>query len=153
FPVFVGYGGIGRATEGSTRTPEGVWPLTEAFGILADDGTRLPYRRVDMSDWWVSDTASPRYNTYHRCPPGDCPFDEAAGENLGRAGAVYQHAVVIDYNRRPVNRGAGSAFFLHISAGHPTQGCVSMAPADLHSVMVWLDPARHPVIDIGIGHR
>ncbi len=148
YPVQVGANGIGVAREGLSVTPAGVWPLTEAFGIEPDPGTRLPYRRVTTSDWWVSDAHSPRYNTHFHGAPGSCPFDEAAGENLGEAGAAYAHAAVIDYNRRPVVPGAGSAFFLHAATGGPTAGCVALALADLIEVLRWLDPARNPVIDI-----
>jgi L,D-peptidoglycan transpeptidase YkuD (ErfK/YbiS/YcfS/YnhG family) len=93
---------------------------------------------------------SPHYNTYFSCAPGTCPFDEAAGENLGKAGPVYDHAVVIDYNRAPVVPGAGSAFFLHVGNGRPTAGCVSLPAADLDAVLRWLDPARRPVIEISV---
>jgi|SRR5437588_1502972 len=145
----VGSQGIGQAREGATKTPSGVWTLTEAFGIQANDGTRLPYRHVGTSDWWVSDVNSPFYNTYQHCDRGTCPFNEAAGENLGAAGFLYNHAVVIDYNRSPVVRGAGSAFFLHITNGRPTAGCVAITADALSNLMRWLDPAQHPVLDIG----
>jgi hypothetical protein len=59
--------------------------------------------------------------------------------------------VVIDYNRFPVVKGAGSAFFFHVSNGRPTAGCVAMVSGDLNTVMGWLDPSRHPVISIGVG--
>ncbi|WP_405497351.1 L,D-transpeptidase [Nocardia sp. NBC_00511] len=146
----LGADGIGQATETASRTPQGVWTLTEAFGIAPDNGTRLPYRQVTQSDWWVSDVRSPYYNTHYACAPGSCPFDESAGEDLGTAGPAYDHAVVIDYNRSPVVPGAGSAYFLHVGDGHPTAGCVTLSLAELNTVMRWLDPARKPVIDIGI---
>jgi len=50
----------------------------------------------------------------------------------------------------PVVPGAGSAFFMHVSAGKPTAGCVSIPADDLKAVMAWLDPAQHPVIDIAV---
>ncbi|WIX83065.1 L,D-transpeptidase family protein [Amycolatopsis carbonis] len=150
FPAFVGTQGIGEASETTSRTPAGVWTLTEAFGIQPTNGTRLPYRQVTGHDWWVSDVKSPHYNTHYSCAPGTCPFNEAAGEDLGKAGPVYDHATVIDYNRSPAVPGKGSAFFLHVSSGKPTAGCVSIPGADLDAVMRWLDPAGHPVINIGI---
>ncbi|MEQ0564342.1 L,D-transpeptidase family protein [Amycolatopsis sp. NEAU-NG30] len=146
-PAYVGKNGVGQASESTSRTPAGVWPLTEAFGT-EPARTRLPYRTVTTSDWWVSDVRSPYYNTHYSCAPGTCPFDEAAGENLGEAGPVYAHAVVIDYNRTPVVPGAGSAFFLHVTNGQPTAGCVAIPGADLAAILRWLDPARHPVIEI-----
>ncbi|MEU2349986.1 L,D-transpeptidase family protein [Modestobacter sp. NPDC049651] len=145
----VGAAGVGQASESTSRTPAGTFSLTEAFG-RGDPGTALPYRVVDGDDWWVSDVASPRYNRYAQCVPGSCDFDERAGENLLRPDGVYDNAVVIDYNRggRP---GAGSAFFLHVSNGAPTAGCVAIGRADLTALLRWLAPSASPVIAIGVG--
>jgi L,D-peptidoglycan transpeptidase YkuD (ErfK/YbiS/YcfS/YnhG family) len=148
--AYVGSAGIGKASETSSRTPAGTYSLTEAFGTKPSNGTRLPYRQVDSSDWWVSDVSSPHYNTHQRCAPGSCGFDESAGEDLGTAGKAYEHATVIDYNRDKPVAGAGSAFFLHVATGEPTAGCVAVPAGSLDAVMRWLDPAEHPVIDIGV---
>jgi len=145
----IGAAGIGTASERTTRTPAGTWRLTESFGRAVNPGTALPYRRVDGSDWWVSDVNSARYNQYARCAPRTCDFDEAASENLYAAGAVYDNAVVIDYNRGGA-RGAGSAFFLHITNGAATAGCVAIDRASLQALMRWLSQAGNPVISIGI---
>jgi L,D-peptidoglycan transpeptidase YkuD (ErfK/YbiS/YcfS/YnhG family) len=150
-PARVGSAGVGAASESTTRTPAGTFSLTTAFGRAANPGTALPYRVLDRSDWWVSDAGSPLYNTAARCAPGSCPFDERAGENLYAAGAVYDNAVVIDYNRAPVVRGAGSAFFLHITNGAATAGCVAVDRVVLQQLMRWLDPRAAPVISIGVG--
>src|SRR5699024_6315063 len=60
--AWVGSMGIGRASESVSRTPEGTFTLTEAFGALADPGSGLPYRRTTPEDWWVSDVHAPGYN-------------------------------------------------------------------------------------------
>ncbi len=149
-PAWVGAQGVGTASEGSSRTPAGVFTLTESFGTAANPGTALPYRVVDGNDWWVSDVRSAYYNTYRRCVPGTCPFDERVSERL--AIPAYKYAVVIDYNRRPVVRGAGSAFFLHLANGRPTAGCVAVAESDLVWLLRWLRPSSAtPVISIGVG--
>lgn len=147
--AFIGSDGVGEAREGIARTPAGVFTLTEAFGIGDNNGTRLPYFKVDDSDWWVSDVNSPEYNKRFRCLPGQCPFNERAGERLIAAGGVYQHAVVIDYNRTPVTAGAGSAFFLHVTNNRPTAGCVAIPSDRLDEIMRWIDPAKNPAINIG----
>jgi len=146
----VGAAGIGRASESTTRTPAGTFTLTEAFGRSGDPGTALPYRVVDGDDWWVSDVNSPRYNQYVQCAPGTCAFDEAAGENLFAAGLVYAQAVVIDYNRAGTP-GSGSAYFLHVTNGRPTAGCVAIDAGSLVTLMRWLDPGARPLISIGVG--
>lgn len=146
----LGTAGIGTASEDVEHTPRGTFTLTQAFGVLPDPGTKLPYFRATTDDWWVSDTTSGAYNTHQVCAPGSCPFDESAGEDLGRIVPQYDYAVVLDVNRDPVVRGAGSAFFLHVSDGGPTQGCVSVDRSALVTILRWLDPADHPRIAIGV---
>jgi len=149
-PAHVGADGLTtQPSETKSATPIGSFTLTQAFGSAADPGTRLPYFRTDSSDWWVSDARSPYYNTHYRCSQS-CPFDTNAGENLLDAGHVYTYAVVIDYNRAPAVRGAGSAFFLHVTNGRATAGCVSIPEANLVSIMKWLNPSAHPRILIGV---
>jgi L,D-peptidoglycan transpeptidase YkuD (ErfK/YbiS/YcfS/YnhG family) len=140
-PARLGAAGTGVVTEGSRRTPAGTYTLTEAFGRLADPGTALPYRVLDDQDWWVSDPDSPLYNRHTRCTPGSCPFREETGEHLLQFGAVYDHAIVIDHNRAGVP-GAGSAFFLHITDGSPTAGCVAVDRDGLVALLRWLHPGR-----------
>ncbi len=138
-----------QPSEGLAATPIGSFTLTEAFGRGADPGTRLPYFRTDLSDYWVADAGSPHYNTHYRCA-SNCPFDTAAGENLYRVGYMYTHAVVMNYNRSPVRKGAGSAFFLHVTEGRATTGCIAIPKEELVSIMGWLNPAAHPRILVGI---
>jgi L,D-peptidoglycan transpeptidase YkuD (ErfK/YbiS/YcfS/YnhG family) len=146
----LGTDGIGHASERTTTTPEGSFTLTQAFGRYPDPGTRLPYRRITPADWWISQPG-PLYNTEQHCS-SNCPFTTGEpNEHLYYAMPYYRYAVVIDYNRDPVVPGAGSAFFLHVTAGQPTQGCVSIAQDDLVRIMRWLDPARHPRILMGVG--
>ena len=147
--AWVGGQGIGAASETSSRTPAGTFSLTEAFGRQGNPGTALPYRVLDPQDWWVSDTGSALYNQHTRCAAGTCPFREAAGENLWSTGWVYDHAVVIDYNRSPVVRGAGSAFFLHVTNGAPTAGCVAIDDDSLTRLLRWFSPSAGPLISIG----
>ena len=149
--VRVGTAGVGAAHEGLNRTPRGTFDLPSTFGRQPNPGTRMPYRQVGTSDWWVSDPQSPSYNTYRHCAPGTCDFNESAGENLGRAGPSYDYAVVIGYNTAPVRPGAGSAFFVHVDAGAPSQGCVEVPRASEMDLLRWLDPAQHPRITNGLG--
>ena len=62
---------------------------------------------------------------------------------------AYDYGAVIAYNtdRTP---GLGSAIFLHVSVGAPTAGCVSLPADRLLEVLRWLDPARSPVIVMGV---
>lgn len=147
--AFVGINGVGPTREGLGRTPSGVFTLTQAFGNQPNNGTRLPYFQAGPDDWWDENPASPEYNrhVHGAVSPG------GNSENLYYAGAAYAHAVVINYNTQPVVKGAGSGFFLHVSFGAPTEGCVAIPAAPLNQIMRWLNPARDPVISIAVGAR
>ena len=149
FLADVGVHGVGPTHEGLGRTPTGVFTLTQAFGNQANDNTRMPYFRAGRNDWWDENPSSALYNrrVSSRFSPG------GNSENLYYSGGAYAHAVVINYNTAPVVKGAGSGFFLHVSGGRPTHGCVAITAKDLNIVMHWLNPAQHPSISIGIGAR
>ena len=147
FIAFVGESGVGPTREGLGRTPDGIFTLTQAFGNQPNNGTRLPYFQAGINDWWDENPATRLYNHHVSSPvsPG------GDSENLYDAGYAYAHAVVINYNTNPVVKGAGSGFFLHVSYGAPTEGCVAIPENELNRVMRWLLPADHPVISIGVG--
>ena len=89
-----------------------------------------------------------------RCSSG-CSFTQGdPNEHLYYEIPYYDYAVVIDYNTRNapggVRPGAGSAFFLHVTDGSPTAGCVSIPQADVLDVLRWLSPTDHPRIVIGV---
>ena len=144
-----------HVTEGAKAVPMGSFTLTQAFGRDADPGTALPYFQTTPDDWWISEPG-PLYNTHQHCA-SDCAFNTATGnpnEHLYYEIPYYNYAVVIDYNTAnagPVVPGAGSAFFLHVTTGKPTLGCVAIPTAALLPVLRWLQPGDHPRILIGVG--
>jgi L,D-peptidoglycan transpeptidase YkuD (ErfK/YbiS/YcfS/YnhG family) len=155
-PVLAHVGADGLSTspsESRSATPIGSFSLTQAFGRNADPGTGLPYFQTTPSDWWISQ-AGPLYNTHQRCS-GSCPFTQGApNEHLYDEVPFYDYAVVIDYNTPnagPVVPGAGSAFFLHVTDGTATAGCVAIPVDSLVPLLQWLTVAAAPRILIGIG--
>ena len=147
----VGSQGIGKASESSSRTPAGSFTMTQAFGRKSDPGTALPYFRTTPSDYWISDGGR-LYNTHQRC--SSCAYNDGVNERLYYETPYYNYAVVIDYNTRNapggVHAGRGSAFFLHVTDGRPTAGCVAISQSRLVSLMKWLTPSAHPRILIGV---
>ncbi|MFC6602214.1 hypothetical protein ACFQDF_12725 [Ectobacillus funiculus] len=61
------------------------------------------------------------YNTWQESSSGF-----ANSEHLADYPVQYKYAVVINYNTTNPVKGAGSAFFLHVSNGRPTAGCVAI---------------------------
>jgi len=151
-PVRAHLGRAGFAVErreGSGTSPAGVFTLTEAFGLWADPGSGLPYRQAGPNSWWVSDSASPLYNTWQEGPPNG-RWNPAKGERLAtHAPRGYRYAAVIDFNRDPVIPGRGSAMFVHVDPGYATSGCVTVSQSTMVTLLRWLDPAKHPRIAQG----
>ena len=138
-------------SESLSATPMGSFTLTQAFGAYSDPGTPLPYFKTTSADWWISQSG-PLYNTHQHCS-SNCSFTQGdPNEHLVYETPFYDYAVVIDYNTPnagPVRQGAGSAFFLHVTDGSPTAGCVAIPMTNLVTIMRWLDPSAHPRILIG----
>lgn len=139
-----GFAPVGEKREGDGRTPSGSYTFTEAFGE-GDPGTRLRYRQLrSTGDCWGSTVTDKRYNRYFS---GNCGPDDEDISAIMLSGP-YQQAVVIDYNRRPVVPGHGSAIFFHVSSDKPTAGCIAIKLPALISVMRDLRPGDRMVMGV-----
>lgn len=130
---FVGSNGVGEASEFTSATPQGTFPLYFAFGINPDPGTKVPYLQVDEYDYWVGDSSSPLYNQYARAD-SDTDWDKSKSEKIIDYPTVYGYCLFIGYNIEGVP-GKGSCFFLHCSNGRPTAGCVSVPESDMAFIL------------------
>lgn len=130
---FVGSKGVGEASEFTSATPQGTFPLYFAFGINPDPGTKVPYLQVDEYDYWVGDSSSPLYNQYARAD-SDTDWDKSESERIIDYPTAYGYCLFIGYNIEgvPVK---GSCFFLHCSNGRPTAGCVSVPESDMAFIL------------------
>ena len=145
--AFVGKAGIVAAAdkrEGDGKTPAGVYALGRAFGVLDDPGSRIPYTKLRPGDCWVDDPQSRHYNTWVRADAPD--KDWRSAENLAREKIAYAHALVIEYNTRPIVPGAGSAIFLHCATGRATAGCVSVSESAMKKALAFAGPGTRIVI-------
>jgi L,D-peptidoglycan transpeptidase YkuD (ErfK/YbiS/YcfS/YnhG family) len=137
----------GAKREGDGRTPSGTYAFDFAFGVDADPGVRLPFRAVTGPNIvWDDDPNSPRYNLWVDTNQADA----GARPEPMDVRPVYSLGAVIGYNQSRTP-GLGSAIFLHVSQGSATSGCVALPAGQLRSVLLWLDPARSPVIVISAG--
>jgi L,D-peptidoglycan transpeptidase YkuD (ErfK/YbiS/YcfS/YnhG family) len=150
----IGAAGVTRhPSEKLAATPIGSFSLTQAFGAPANTRhrvTKLRYIHIRYGDTWGAKPWRRTYNRYYNC--------HCRGATLfALRHSLFRYGVVIDYNRRPVVRGAGSGFFLHVSNGRPTGGCVAVAARNVRMLLRWLRPGLHPRILIRaappISHR
>ena len=130
---FVGSKGVGEASEFTSATPQGTFPLYFAFGINPNPGTKVPYLQVDEYDYWVGDSSSPLYNQYARAE-SDTDWDKSKSERIIDYPTAYGYCLFIGYNIEGTP-GKGSCFFLHCSNGIPTAGCVSVPESDMAFIL------------------
>lgn len=153
----IGTNGIANGNtrkQNTNTTPSGTYPVTQAFGILANPGTALPYHVVTKDDWWVEDNNSPYYNTMRSASQGG--FDTTApessvngSEHLITHVGLYNYAIVVNYNMNPSVPYRGAGIFIHVSNGHPTAGCIAVPATTIVALLRWLKPSAHPRIAIG----
>jgi L,D-peptidoglycan transpeptidase YkuD (ErfK/YbiS/YcfS/YnhG family) len=120
---------------GDLHSPIGVFSLTDAGGLDANPGTKLPY---------LHSTAF------------TSPGTGFEGESLADA---FDYVVAINYNHvpgtsplspeRPMGASRGGGIWVHVDHGGPTHGCVALAKADMAILLRDLDPGKHPVIVMG----
>ena len=130
---FVGSKGVGEASEFTSATPQGTFPLYFAFGINPNPGTKVSYLQVDEYDYWVGDSSSPLYNQYARAD-SDTDWDKSESERIIDYPTAYGYCLFIGYNIEGTP-GKGSCFFLHCSNGRPTAGCVSVPESDMAFIL------------------
>ncbi|MGW3247078.1 L,D-transpeptidase family protein [Streptomyces sp. NPDC001070] len=119
--------------EGDRKSPVGVFTLSDAGGVLADPGARLPY---------------------HRSPAFAAPRSWARTHWHD-----FDLVIAIDYNRvkgtspldptRPQGQSKGGSIWLHMDHGSGTSACVSQSKADMEYLLHTLDPAQRPVVVMG----
>ncbi|MFD5146593.1 hypothetical protein [Streptomyces sp. NPDC058401] len=123
-------------TYGDLTSPEGVFALTDAGGLLAKPpGTKFPY---DQDGSFVA---------------------TGLGVNGESLRGSFDYVVAIDFNRKPgvspldptkpEGEEKGGNIWLHVDHDGPSQGCVGIPKAAMQKVLETLDPAAKPVIVMG----
>ncbi|MET9464384.1 hypothetical protein ABZY44_06075 [Streptomyces sp. NPDC006544] len=123
-------------TYGDLTSPEGVFALTDAGGLLPKPpGTKFPY---DQDRSFVATGLG------------------VEGESLRGS---FDYVVAIDFNRKPgvspldptkpEGEDKGGNIWLHVDHDGPSQGCVGIPKDAMKKVLETLDPAAKPVIVMG----
>jgi L,D-peptidoglycan transpeptidase YkuD (ErfK/YbiS/YcfS/YnhG family) len=135
FRVAVGRAGIGlHKAEGDEATPAGILPLRRVLYRLdrvPPPDCAVPIEPISEADGWCDDPTHRDYNRSVRLP------HEARCEELWRQDGLYDVVGVLGWNDAPVERGRGSAIFLHVARPdyQPTDGCIALALPDLLRVL------------------
>lgn len=140
FPFAIGAGGIKRdKVEGDMATPVGEFPFRRVFyraDRLSRPHTSLPIKAIEPIDGWCDDISDPLYNQYVQLPY------KGRHEKLWREDNVYDIILVIGHNDDPIEKGKGSAVFVHICRPEltPTHGCVALSQDNLLQILAECSP-------------
>lgn len=136
--------------EGDGKSPAGVFGLSSVFGFAPPEemtSLKLPYQYIIELVECVDDPNSVYYNTIiHRNEAEQ--IDWQSSERMWRARLWYDLGVVVDHNRNPSKKNAGSCIFLHNWANpqDSTSGCTAMSPSDMKDIVFWLDESKQPLL-------
>ena len=128
--------------EGDGRSPAGVFTLGVVYGYADAASLQLPYRRATADVRCVDDSSSTYYNQIISAKDATEPYRSA--ERMLRDDVLYELALDIEHNRRPVRPGHGSCIFAHLWSGPttPVHGCTALAKPDLQTLLTWLRPGE-----------
>ncbi len=132
YPCTIGRTGItSHKKEGDGATPAGIHRIV---GMLyRPDRLAAPAdwaRPIGPPDLWSDDPSDQDYNMMVTAP---YPHSH---EKLRRADPLYDLVILTDWNWPYAVKGRGSAIFLHQyrRPGYPTEGCIALSRAHLHSI-------------------
>ena len=120
--------------EGDQRTPRGKFK----FILLLYRKDRVSYfhskikkKIIKNNLGWCDDPKSNNYNKLIKFP-----FNFSA-EKLYLKKNIYDLILVLDFNRKPIKKGLGSAIFLHISDRNfkATKGCIAVKKRDFLKIL------------------
>ncbi|MCK5425892.1 MAG: L,D-transpeptidase family protein [Emcibacter sp.] len=146
YPCALGKQGIALTkNEGDNKTPTGDFPLRTVY-YRYDRLSKPIYSQVPMmaileEDGWCDDPEDRFYNQSVMLPY------HASAERLWRDDDLYDVIVILGHNDDPVEKGRGSAIFLHVAAEPGgkdvfggTEGCIALKKKDLLEILPILSP-------------
>lgn len=143
---FIGRNGIDKKREGDGKTPTGTFKFTEAFGILPDPNSLIPYTQIDENLYWSGDTKC-QYNKM--VDIRDYPkLNKDASEHLIDYSKQYAYALNISYNEKGI-ADKGSAIFLQCLDKNTTAtaGGIAIPRDDMLFVLQNVTPECAVIID------
>lgn len=139
---FVGSGGVGKKqNEEDNITPSGLYSIGDAFYTADQPATWLNTFRITENTYWVSDPESSMYN---QKVEGELNKDwNKAHHMIENPG--YKYGCVINYNINPIEKGKGSAVFVHCGLDE-TNGSIALSEQHILSYLEIMNSSKNPHI-------
>ena len=121
-------------SEGDLKTPRGIFPLR--YIMYRKD--KIKKLKVNLSIYSI--------NKNHICceDPDNINYNKICikkemneTESLWRKDSSYDIIIIIGYNDQPVQKGKGSAIFIHLATNKykPTKGCIALQLKDMKKLL------------------
>ena len=125
----IGKNGIKKKKkEGDNSTPRGIFTLESLYyrpDRVKKPLTRMLTKKITPSMGWCDDPKSYFYNKEINVK------NKIKCEKFFRKDNSYDYLIVLDYNRKKIIPGKGSAIFIHLTNSYkPTSGCVALKKKD-----------------------
>lgn len=139
---FVGNGGVGeKQSEGDNVTPSGLYSIGDAFYTAEQPITWLNTFRITENTYWINDPESSMYN---QKVEGEQNKDWNTAQHMIENNG-YKYGFVINYNTNPINKGKGSAVFVHCGE-EATNGSVVLPEKDILAYLEIMNFSKNPHI-------
>ena len=121
-------------SEGDHKTPLGMFPLL--YVMYRKD--RIKKLKTNLSSYSIKknhvccdNSNSINYNKIYKKKETD------ETESLWRKDSLYDVIIVVGYNDQPVQKGKGSAIFIHLTTKKytPTKGCIALNLNDMKKLL------------------
>ena len=129
FKCCVGKNGINKKRkEGDKITPKGIYSLGKLYyrsDRVKKPLTKLSTKKITKDMGWCDDANNILYNKEIKIN------NKVKCEKLFRKDNSYDYLIVINYNRKNILPGKGSAIFIHLTKNYKhTAGCIALKKKD-----------------------
>ena len=129
FKCCVGKNGIKKKRkEGDKITPKGIYSLGKLYyrsDRVKKPLTKLSTKKITKDMGWCDDPDNILYNKEIKIN------NKVKCEKLFRKDNSYDYLIVINYNRKNILPGKGSAIFIHLTKNYKhTAGCIALKKKD-----------------------
>lgn len=139
---FVGNGGVGeKQSENDNVTPSGLYSIGDAFYTAEQPTTWLNTFRITENTYWINDPESSMYN---QKVEGEQNKDWNTAQHMIENNG-YKYGFVINYNTDPINKGKGSAVFVHCGE-EATSGSVVLSEKNILAYLEIMNFSKNPHI-------
>ena len=138
FKCCVGKNGINKKRkEGDKITPRGIYSLGKLYyrsDRVKKPLTKLSTKKITKDMGWCDDPNNIFYNKEIKIN------NKIKCEKLFRKDNSYDYLIVINYNRKNILPGKGSAIFIHLTKNYKrTAGCIALKKKDFEIVLKLID--------------